>query len=62
MFLENHEAVTKVLYPGLKSHPQHILAQKQQHGYGAMITFYCVGGREQSACVLQNVSVLALVD
>lgn len=62
LFLESHNAVTKVLYPGLKSHPQHMLAQKQQHGYGAMITFYCVGGREQSACVLQNLRVFTLAE
>ena len=44
------------MYPGLKSHPQHDIATRQQNGYGAMITFYCVGGREQSAIVLKNVS------
>lgn len=57
LFLEKHEAVTKVLYPGLSSHPQHAIAKKQQHGFGAMVTFYCVGGRPQSASVLQNVRV-----
>lgn len=62
LFLEKHEAVTKVLYPGLKSHPQHLLAQSQQHGYGAMVTFYCVGGREQSACILQNLRVFTLAE
>jgi cystathionine gamma-lyase len=45
-----------VIYPGLKSHPQHDIATRQQNGYGAMVTFYCVGGREQSAIILQNVS------
>ena len=56
MFLEGHKGVTKVVYPGLKSHPQHDIATRQQHGYGAMVTFYCIGEREQSAIVLQNVS------
>ena len=56
LFLERHEGVTKVVYPGLRSHPQHEIAARQQRGFGAMITFYCVGGREQSAIVLQNVS------
>lgn len=59
IFLEGHEMVTKVLYPGLKSHPQHLLAKKQQHGHGAMVTFYCAGGREQCACILQNVRLFA---
>lgn len=56
LFLESHEAVTKVLYPGLPSHPQHEIAKRQQHGFGAMMTFYCIGGRDQSAAVLKNVS------
>jgi len=62
MFLEQHKAVQKVVYPGLKSHPQHELAKQQQHGYGAMITFYCRGGRDQSAAFLQNLQVFALAE
>lgn len=56
LFLESHAGVKRVVYPGLPSHPQHELAKRQQHGFGAMITFYCQGGREQSAVLLQNVS------
>lgn len=56
LFLETHPAVNKVVYPGLPSHPQHELAKRQQHGYGAMITFYCRGGRDRAAMFLQNVS------
>mmetsp|Transcript_9189 Transcript_9189/g.13764 ORF Transcript_9189/g.13764 Transcript_9189/m.13764 type:complete len:425 (-) Transcript_9189:5872-7146(-) len=62
LFLEKHEGVTKVVYPGLESHPQHDIAKHQQHGFGAMITFYCVGGRDQSALVLQNMKVFALAE
>ena len=56
IFLEGHSAVDRVIYPGLESHPQHELAKRQQHGFGAMITFYCKGGRAQSAVILENVS------
>ena len=52
----------KVVYPGLKSHPQHVIATRQQNGYGAMITFYCVGGRAESAIILQNLRVFALAE
>jgi cystathionine gamma-lyase len=39
-FLENHPAVKKVYYPGLASHPQHELAQKQLRGlHGAVVSF-----------------------
>jgi cystathionine gamma-lyase len=37
-FLEAHPAVERVLYPGLKSHPQHAIAVKQTTGHGGMIT------------------------
>jgi cystathionine gamma-lyase len=62
LFLEDHEGATKVVYPGLKSHPQHDIASRQQNGYGAMITFYCVGGRAQSGIVLKNLRVFALAE
>jgi cystathionine gamma-lyase len=38
-WLEAHPAVEKVVYPGLASHPQYALAQKQMRGPGGMITF-----------------------
>jgi cystathionine beta-lyase/cystathionine gamma-synthase len=47
--------VEKVLYPGLPSHPQHEIAKKQQHGFGAMITFYCKGGLKEASVFLENV-------
>lgn len=37
-FLEDHQAVHKVLYPGLESHPQYALAQRQMRGPGGMIS------------------------
>ncbi|WP_416838070.1 trans-sulfuration enzyme family protein [Haloferax sp. DFSO52] len=38
-FLESNEAVTRVLYPGLDSHPQHELAARQQSGFGGVLSF-----------------------
>jgi cystathionine gamma-synthase len=37
--LEAHPAVARVNYPGLASHPQRALAQRQQKGFGAMLSF-----------------------
>lgn len=62
LFLERHSGVTRVLYPGLPSHPQHELAKRQQHGFGAMITFYCAGQRRNSSIFLQNLKVFALAE
>lgn len=61
LFLEKHEGATKVLYPGLPSHPQHELAKRQQHGYGSMITFYCIGSRKQAAIFLEQVSKMLML-
>jgi methionine-gamma-lyase len=36
-FLEQHRKVARVIYPGLESHPQHELAQRQMSGYGGMV-------------------------
>lgn len=38
-FLEAHDLVDKVYYPGLGSHKNHHIAKQQQSGYGAMISF-----------------------
>jgi cystathionine gamma-lyase len=38
-FLEDHEAVGNVRYPGLESHPQHEIAKKQMNDFGAMVSF-----------------------
>jgi cystathionine gamma-synthase len=38
-FLDGHAKVSRVYYPGLPSHPGHVVAKKQQEGFGAMISF-----------------------
>ena len=52
-FLEHHQKVARVHYPGLASHPQHELARRQQKGFGAMLSFEVNGGREltEQVCV-----------
>lgn len=50
-FLESHPKIETVLYPGLKSHPQHKIAKKQmitpsgKAGYGGMMSFEVKGGK-----------------
>jgi cystathionine gamma-synthase len=43
-FLESHPRVTKVFYPGLKSHENHGLARKQMRGFGGVLSFAIEGG------------------
>jgi cystathionine beta-lyase/cystathionine gamma-synthase len=38
-YLSTHKKVSKLAYPGLKSHPQYELACKQQKGFGSMMSF-----------------------
>jgi len=44
-FLSTHPKVKKIFYPGLKTHPQHELAARQQKGFGSMMTLE-LGSRE----------------
>ena len=44
-FLSTQPKITRLAYPGLKSHPQHSLAVKQQRGFGSMLSFD-LGSRE----------------
>jgi cystathionine beta-lyase/cystathionine gamma-synthase len=46
--LERHRSVSRVLYPGLPSHPQHELACRQAFGFGGMISFVPGDGSHES--------------
>ena len=61
-FLDQHSQVERVIYPGLKSHPQYDLAQKQMSGPGGMITFYIKGGLSAARSFLEKVQVFALAE
>lgn len=45
-WLAEQPGIRKVYYPGLKSHPQHELAARQQSGYGGIVSFELEGGRD----------------
>lgn len=59
-FLESHPQVASVAYPGLKSHPQYALAQKQMRGTGTMISFELKGGLEAGRKLMNNVKMCIL--
>jgi methionine-gamma-lyase len=59
-YLESHPKVEWVKYPGLKSHPQYELAQKQMFGPGAMISFELKGGFNAGKTLLNSVKLALL--
>lgn len=61
-YLEKHPKVERVVYPGLRSHPQYELAKKQMKGAGGMITFFLKGGITESRKFLENVKLFALAE
>jgi cystathionine beta-lyase/cystathionine gamma-synthase len=58
-FLTRNRKVKQVFYPGLKSHPQHALARRQQTGFGSMITFE-TGSLSNAKRLLKRVRVCTL--
>ena len=59
-YLENHPKVDWVKYPGLKSHPQYELAQRQMDGPGTMISFELKGGLDAGKRLMDNVKLTLL--
>lgn len=60
-WLENHPAVTRVLYPGLKSHPQHELATRLMgNQFGAMVSFEVRGDFSQTKKVCESTELFGL--
>lgn len=59
-FLSYHPKIEKVMYPGLRTHPQHELAKSQMRGFGGMIAFHVKGGREAGKILMDNVELCTL--
>jgi methionine-gamma-lyase len=48
-FLKDHRRVSRVFYPGLDGHPQHLLARRQMSDFGTVVTIELDGGFEEGA-------------
>jgi cystathionine gamma-synthase len=57
-----HDAVTRVNYPGLVSHPGHAIAASQQDGFGAMLSFEVVGGIAGVECLTSELEYFTLAE
>jgi cystathionine beta-lyase/cystathionine gamma-synthase len=56
-FLESHDAVARVAYPGLESHPQREVAKRQMTMGGTVLTFELAGGLEAGRSFVEHVEV-----
>ena len=61
-WLEAHDKVGSVLYPGLESHPQHELAKEQMPGFGGIVTFFIKGGLDDARRFLERCKVFSLAE
>ena len=59
-YLEQHPKVERVYYPGLESHPDHALANRQMTSGGAMIAFELKGGYDAGVALMEHVQVSTL--
>jgi len=62
-WLERHPAVSKTIYPGLKSHPQHELAMRQMNGLGGgIVSIELKGGLQAARQMLEGCRLFSLAE
>ena len=61
-WLEEQPQVEKVMYPGLKSHPQHDLARTQMRGFGGMVSILLKTDLAGTKRFLENTHLFALAE
>lgn len=59
-WLTQQDAVEKVYYSGLESHPGHLLAKQQQRAFGGVLSFQVKGGQEQAWQVIDGTQIMSL--
>ncbi len=61
-FLAGHDAVERVIYPGLASHPQHDLAKRQMSGFGGIVSVRIKGGYEAAKRFCERTELFTLAE
>lgn len=59
-WLERQPAVAKVHYPGLESHAQHELAERQQSHFGGVVSFELKGGKDEAWQLIDSTRLLSI--
>lgn len=61
-WLATHPKIEQVFYPGLATHPQHLLAKEQMHGFGGMVSAVVKGGLSAASRFLERCDIFALAE
>ncbi|MEX0646032.1 MAG: PLP-dependent aspartate aminotransferase family protein [Parvularculaceae bacterium] len=61
-YLAGHPAISRAVYPGLKSHPGHAVAKRQMDAFGGMITIFLKGGLDAAKTFLERVELFTLAE
>ena len=60
--LDGHPAISTVIYPGLASHPSHVVAAKQMRRFGGMISVRLAGGKQAALDFCSRTEVFTLAE
>ena len=60
--LGEHPAVDRIHYPGLPTHPGHLVARRQQAGFGAMLSFELAGGESAVRAFVKDLEFISLAE
>ena len=61
-YLKKRKDIKKVIYPGLKNHPQHKLSSKQMNGFGGIISFEIKGNLSKAKSFLRKTKIFTLAE
>jgi cystathionine beta-lyase/cystathionine gamma-synthase len=59
-YLQKHPAISRVIYPGLKSHPDHEVAKRQMKDFGSVLAFDLKGGAQAMRETLDKLQVFRI--
>jgi cystathionine beta-lyase/cystathionine gamma-synthase len=61
-YLQKNKAVSKVYFPGIKTHPGHEIAKRQMKGFGGMVSFELKGGQQAANDFLRRLEIVEVAE
>ena len=63
LYLESHPKIENVYWPGLKNHPNHLIAKSQMNDFGGMVSFTTKGNNyDESIRIVENLKIFTLAE